>query len=248
MGGERTMDWAEFEQRRASGFPTVRRGGYDRGEVDGFLASVSDWLKTAGAEELGEEVVRNKLEQAGQTTARILLIAEQEAEELRRGAEDECAELRAKAQTAADESAARLLEAAEQRSEELLRTTEDECASLTAEADTIANETCGRAEKYATRVRAQADEDAKRMIDDASVQAHTALREETERLRADTEAVVAEMERRRDAAVEEVERLRADLLEAISPDSEGTAPTERDGRTTGRRHVPTYGRSRHAKA
>jgi hypothetical protein len=57
------------------------------------------------------------------------------------------------------------------------------------------------------------------------------------------------MERRRDAAVEEVERLRADLLEAISPHSEGTAPTERDGRTTtGRRHVPTYGRSKHAKA
>ena len=86
------------------------------------------------------------------------------------------------------------------------------------------------------------------MIDDAAVQARTALREETERLRADTESVVAEMERRRDAAVEEVERLRADLLEAISPHSEGTAPTERDGRTTGRRHVPTYGRSRHAKA
>ena len=79
------MDWAEFEHRRASGFPTVRRGGYDRSEVDGFLASVSDWLKTAAAEELGDEVVRNKLEQAGQTTARILLIAEQEAEELRRG-------------------------------------------------------------------------------------------------------------------------------------------------------------------
>ena len=205
------MDWADFDHRRASGFPMVRRGGYDRSEVDGFLASVSDWLKTTGAEELGDEVVRNKLEQAGQTTARILLIAEQEAEELRRGAEDEC-------------------------------------ASLTAEADTIANETCARAEKYATRVRAQADEDAKRMIDDAAVQAHTALREETERLRADTEAVVAEMEQRRDAAVEEVERLRAHLLEAISPHSEGTAPMERDGRTTGRRHVPTYGRSRHAKA
>ena len=85
------------------------------------------------------------------------------------------------------------------------------------------------------------------MIDDAAVQARTALREETERLRADTEAVVAEMERRRNAAVEEVERLRADLLEAISPHSEGIAPTERDGRTTGRRHVPTYGRS-HANA
>ena len=242
------MDWAEFERRRASGFPTVRRGGYDEGEVDRFLASVSDWLKTGAAEELGDEVVRNKLEQVGQTTARILMIAEQETEELRRRAEEECADLRAKAQTAANESAARILETAEQRSEELRRTTEDECADLRAEADTIANETCSRAEKYATKVRAQADEDAKRMIDDAAVQARSALREETERLRAEMDAVVAEMDRRRNAAVEEVERLRADLLAAISRHSDRTAPTERDGRTAGRRQAPTYGPSRHANA
>jgi DivIVA domain-containing protein len=248
MGGERTMDWAEFEDRRASGFPTVRRNGYDRAEVDRFLASVSDWLRTAAAEELGDEVVRNKLEQAGQTTARILLIAEQETEELRRNAEEERADLMAKAQTAADESAARVLEAAEERSEQLLRATEDECAALTAEADTVANETCGRAEKYATSVRARADEDRKRMIDDAAVQARSVLREETERLRAGMDAVVAEMDGRRNAAVEEVERLRADLLAAISPHSEGTASAERDGRTAGRRHAPTYGSSRHANA
>jgi DivIVA domain-containing protein len=248
MGGERTMEWAEFEHRRTSGFPTVRRGGYDEGEVDRFLASVSDWLKTGAAEELADEVVRNKLEQAGQTTARILLIAEQHTEELRRRAEEECADLRAKARTAANESTARILESAEQRSEQLRRTAEDECADLRAEADTIANETCSRAEKYATKVRAQADEDAKRMIDDAAVQARRALCEETERLRGEMNAVVAEMDRRRNAAVEEVERLRADLLAAISPHSERTAPTERDGRTAGRRHAPTYGPSRHANA
>jgi DivIVA domain-containing protein len=236
-GDERTMDWAEFEQRRASGFPTVRRGGYDAGEVDRFLASVSDWLKTGAAEELGDEVVRDKLEQVGQTTARVMLIAEQEAEELRRGAREECAHLRATAETAAEQSAA-----------ELRRTTEAECADRVAEADAIANETCSRAERYATKVRTQADEDAKRMIDDAAVQARDALHEETDRLRAEMNAVVADMDRRRSAAVEEVERLRADLLAAIAPHSEGTAPTERDGRTNGRRQAPAYGASRHANA
>ena len=205
------MDWAEFEHRRASGFPTVRRGGYDASEVDRFLASVSDWLKTGAAEELGDEVVRNKLEQVGQTTARILMIAEQETEELRRRAEEECADLRA-------------------------------------QADTIANETCSRAERYATKVRAQADEDARRMIDDAAVQAHSALEEEKERLRGEMDAVVAEMDRRRNVAVEEVERLRADLLTAISPHSERIAPAEREGRTAGRRQAPAYGPSRHANA
>jgi hypothetical protein len=86
------------------------------------------------------------------------------------------------------------------------------------------------------------------MIDEAAVQARSVLREETERLRAGMDAVVAEMDRRRNAAVEEVERLRADLLAAISPHSEGTASAERDGRTAGRRHAPTYGSSRHANA
>jgi len=242
------MDWAEFEHRRASGFPTVRRGGYDASEVDRFLASVSDWLRTGAAEELGDEVVRNKLEQVGQTTARILMIAEQETEELRRRAEEECADLRAEARTTADESAARILEAAEQRSEELRRTTEEECADLRAQADSIANETCSRAERYATKVRAQADEDARRMIDDAAVQAHSALEEEKERLRGEMDAVVAEMDRRRNVAVEEVERLRADLLTAISPHSERIAPAEREGRTAGRRQAPAYGPSRHANA
>jgi DivIVA domain-containing protein len=248
MGDERTMDWAEFEHRRVSGFPKVRRGGYDHGEVDRFLASVSDWLKTGAAEELGDEVVRHKLEQVGQTTARMLLIAEQDNEELRRRAEEECADLRAKAQAAANESAARILETAQQRAEQLRRTTEGECADLRREADAVANETCGRAEKYATTVRAQADEDAQRMIDDAAVQARTALREETERLQAELDAVVAEMDRRRNVAVDEVERLRADLLTAISPHAEHTAPAERDGRTAGRRQAPAYGSSRHADA
>lgn len=242
------MDWAEFEHRRLSGFPKVRRGGYDEGEVDGFLTSVSDWLQTGAAAELADEVVRNTLEQTGQTTARMVLIAEQEIEELRRRAEEECADLRAKAQTATDESVAGILETAEERSEQLRLTTEEECADLRAEADTIANETCSRAERYASKIRAQADEDAKRMIDEAAVQARGALREETERLRAEMDAVIAEMDLRRNAAVEEVERLRAALLAAISPPSERTVPTERDGRTVERRQAPTYGPSRHANA
>jgi DivIVA domain-containing protein len=215
MGGEQTMDRAHFEHRRTSGFPTVRRGGYDPDEVDRFLASVSEWLRTEAAEELGDGVVQSKLEQVGQTTARILMRAEQENEELRRSAEEECADLRAKARIAAEEEAA-----------ELRRATEDECADL----------------------RAQAEADAQRMIDDAAVQAHRALQEETERLRADMDAVVAELDRRRSVAVEEVERLRADLLDAISPHSEPSAPTEREGRTAGRRQVPAYGPSRHANA
>src|SRR5215210_7936797 len=141
------MDWAEFERRQLSGFDTVRRG-YDQNEVDRFLNAVADWLQTDAVHELGDEEVERKLEAAGQSTARILLIAEQEAQELRRATETECAELRAKAQAAADESAARVRETAEQEAEALRRTAEEECTELRAIADAAANDTCSRAERY----------------------------------------------------------------------------------------------------
>jgi DivIVA domain-containing protein len=241
------MDWAEFEERRLSGFNTVRRG-YDQNEVDRFLNAVSDWLQADAAHELSDREVERKLEAAGQSTARILLIAEQEAQELRRATETECAELRAKAQAAANESAERVLEIAEQEAEALRRTTDEECTELLADADAAANDTCSRAEKYATTVRAKADEDAKQTIDEARKQAREAAREEIERERAKIDAMIVELERRRDAAVEEVERLRANLLSAISQFSPHASLTEPDDGTGGRRHAPTYGPSRHANA
>jgi DivIVA domain-containing protein len=239
------MDWAEFERRRVSGFKTVRRG-YDQNEVDPFLNAVADWLQTDAAHELGDEEVERKLEAAGQSTARILLIAEREAQELRRTTETECAEIRAEAQAAADESAARVLAIAEQEAEALRRTTEEECTELRAAADAAANDACSSAEKYATTVRAKADEEAKQAIDDAREQAREAAREETERQRAKADAMIVELERRRDAVVGEVERLRANLLSAISQFSPRASSTEADGGTAGRRHVPAYGPSRHA--
>jgi cell division septum initiation protein DivIVA len=241
------MDWAEFEQQRISGFATARRG-YDKDEVDRFLDAVAGWLQTDAAEELGDREIERKLEAAGQSTARILLIAEQEAQELRRKTDEECADLRANAEAAAQESAARTLEIAEQQAEELRRQTEEECADLTETADTIANDTCSRAEKYATEIRAKADEDAKQMIDEARVRARAVLLEETERKRAEVDAIVDELERRRSAAVEKVERLRADLLSAISKDSPRAQSTERDGGSGQRRHAPAYGSSNHANA
>lgn len=241
------MDWAEFEERRLSGFDTVRRG-YDPDDVDRFLEAVADWLRTDAAHELGDRVVEGKLEAAGQSTARILLIAEQEAQELRRATQQECADLKARAQAAAHDSAARVIQEAEQHAEDLRRKTEEECAELIAAADATANDTCSRAERYANTIRARADEDAKHTIEDARVTARDAAREEIERERAEIEAMVAELERRRDRAVEEVARLRAELLSAIARFVPGADATEHDDGTAGRRHAPTYGPSRHANA
>jgi hypothetical protein len=241
------MDWAEFEHRRVSGFRTVRNR-YDKDEVDRFLEDVADWLQTDAAAQLGDELVQRKLEQVGQATARILLIAEQETEELRRTAEQECAQLRAQAQAEADASTVSILAEAEQRAEELRQRAEEECERARAEADTAANDTCSRAEQYATRIRAQADADAEQMLADAAKQAQIAVIEETERQRAEMDPVVAELDRRRNVAVDAVERLRADLLSAIAEHSTRPAGAEGEGDMAGRRHSPTYGPSRHANA
>jgi DivIVA domain-containing protein len=237
------MNLEDFESRRTSGFGLVRRG-YDPGEVDRFLHEVADWLRGDAAEELGDEAVARKLQLAGQSTARVLLIAEREAEELRRDSQATFADLRAQVEEAAREEAARIVHLAEEEAEELRRETERECDDLRTRTYAEANETCARAERYATDVAAKADEEARQVLEEAVVEARSAALEETERLQAEVDVAVADLGRRRNAAVDEVERLRADLLHAISEHTSRVEP----GDESERRHTPTYGRSKHANA
>lgn len=94
------MDWKDLDRLRAPGFGLARRG-YDRREVDRFLAALVDWLETDAAREIGHLAVTRKLELVGKSTTHILLAAEQEAEEMLRQAEADVADLRAEAQEAA---------------------------------------------------------------------------------------------------------------------------------------------------
>jgi DivIVA domain-containing protein len=97
------MDWDEIERLRIEGFTPARRG-YDRREVDKFLGALVDWLETDAGTDLGGAAVKRKLELAGQSTAQILLTAENEAEQMRRQTEQECADLRAEAEAASDDA------------------------------------------------------------------------------------------------------------------------------------------------
>jgi cell division septum initiation protein DivIVA len=114
------MDWNEIERLRVQGF-TVARRGYDRREVDKFVAALGDWIETDAAKDLGDQAVKRKLELVGKSTAHILLTTEKEAEELRAQTEEECAELRSQAEAAslearraADEYAQKVREKADQ--------------------------------------------------------------------------------------------------------------------------------------
>jgi cell division septum initiation protein DivIVA len=97
------MDWNDIERRRVHGF-TVTRRGYDRREVDKFVAALGDWLETDAGKDLGDQAVKRKLELVGKSTAHILLTTEQEAEALRAQTEEDCAELRAQAEAASGET------------------------------------------------------------------------------------------------------------------------------------------------
>jgi cell division septum initiation protein DivIVA len=114
------MDSSDMKRLRAPGFPIARRG-YEQRAVDMFLARLADWLETDAATDLGQVAVARKLELVGKSTAHILLATEQESEQMRRRAHEECAELRSEAKAAAlatrqaaDEYATKVRDKAEQ--------------------------------------------------------------------------------------------------------------------------------------
>jgi cell division septum initiation protein DivIVA len=119
------MDWNDIERMRVEGFPIVRRG-YDRRSVDKFLTELADWLETDAATDIGQKAITRKLELVGKSTANILLTTEQESEQMRRRAEEECAELRSDAEAAAlatrraaDEYAKKVCDKAEQEARQI---------------------------------------------------------------------------------------------------------------------------------
>jgi DivIVA domain-containing protein len=118
------MDLEHIERVRVEGFTPSRRG-YDRHEVDRFLAALMEWIETDAAKDLGDVAVKRKLELVGKSTAQILLTTEKESEQLRAQTEDECAELRSRAEKAsldarraAEEYATRVREKADKEARE----------------------------------------------------------------------------------------------------------------------------------
>jgi DivIVA domain-containing protein len=113
-------------------------------------------------------------------------------------------------------STAHILLTTEQEAQELRRTTQAECAELRRQADVDAVGVRQQAEEYAAAMREEADQEVRQTI------------EEGERRRAAIEAVVADLEAQREAAVAALERLRSELLTTISKHSTRTAPDARE--------------------
>src|SRR5919201_835945 len=182
--------YALAERVRAVSFRVARRG-YDRDEVDGFLAWLADELRSAevgaGAGDADPDAVRRELERIGESTAAILRAAEQTARELRG--------------------------AAKRDAEHQVESARAEAERTRADAEEFAAEAREGAGEAARRLRLEAGQRAEEAVREAETRAESILENTVARRRV-LDAQIDELTERRDAILVEVARL-ADELRAV---------------------------------
>jgi DivIVA domain-containing protein len=193
------VDQTSLDRIRNATFPSSRRG-YDRHEVEKFLARLADWLETGAGDESRSDTVKRELERVGQRTGSILAQAEESAQQIRAEAEEEA---RGTVNTAN-------MQATETRTE-----AENYAAETRSSADAYAQQTRQAAEEEVGAIRQQAEQDARETIASAQAQARRIVEEGTQR-REDIEAVIADLVRRRDDVIADTEELTAKLTGAVS--------------------------------
>src|SRR6266516_4812952 len=189
--------YALAERVRATSFKRARRG-YDRREVDEFLARLANDLRSAelGPVVAGEgdpDALRRELERVGESTASILRAAEQTARELRGGAKRDAEELR--------------------------RNTSAEAETLARDAEEAATSLREAAEEEARRLRLQASEQAEQAMRSAEARADSLVADAVQRRRL-LESRIERLLERREALLEELERLSGELQEVASAEEE----------------------------
>lgn len=193
------VDQTSLDRIRNATFPSARRG-YDRHEVEKFLARLADWLETGAGDESRSDTVKRELERVGQRTGAILAQAEDSAQQIRAEAEEEARETVARANAEAEQ-------------------TRGEADSYSGEtrssADAYSQETRRSAEQDANAARIKAEEEARQAIETAEAQARRIVEEGTQR-REDIEAVIADLVRRRDEVLADTEELSGKLTAAVA--------------------------------
>src|SRR4051795_13232035 len=193
------VDQTSLDRIRNATFPSSKRG-YDKHEVEKFLARLADWLETGAGDESRSDTVKRELERVGQRTGAILAQAEESAQQIRAEAEEEA---RGTVNTAN-------MEAAETRTE-----TENYASEARRSADAYAEQTRQSVEEEVAGARQQAEQEARETIAAAQAQARRIVEEGTQR-REDIEAVIADLVRRRNDVLADTEELSAKLKGAVS--------------------------------
>jgi DivIVA domain-containing protein len=193
------VDQTSLDRIRNATFPSSRRG-YDKHEVEKFLARLADWLETGGGDESRSETVKRELERVGERTGAILAQAEESAQQIRAEAEEEARTTITEA-TAGAEAARREADAYAQETR--------------SSADTYAEQTRDATDREAAESRAETERQAGETVAEAEAQARRIVAEGTRR-REDIEAVIADLLRRRDEVLSDTEELTAKLTDAVA--------------------------------
>jgi DivIVA domain-containing protein len=193
------VDQTSLDRIRNATFPSSRRG-YDKHEVEKFLARLADWLETGAGDEARSDTVKRELERVGERTGAILSQAEESAQQIRAEAEEE---------------ARGTINTASMQAEETRTETDKYAAEARTSADAYAEQTRQTADEEAAATRQQAEQDAREAIATAQAQARRIVEEGTQR-REDIEAVIADLVRRRNDVLADTEELTAKLTGAVS--------------------------------
>src|SRR5262249_333337 len=193
------VDQTSLDRIRNATFPTAKRG-YDKHEVEKFLARLADWLETGAGDESRSDTVKRELERVGQRTGAILAQAEESAQQIR---------------AEADEEARGNINTANMQAEETRNHADAYANEARTAADTYSQETRTQAEQEAAGTRGKAEQDARETIATAHSQASRIVEEGTQR-REGIEAVITDLVRRRDDVLTDTEELSRKLTAAAS--------------------------------
>ena len=192
------VDQTSLDRIRNATFPSSRRG-YDKQEVEKFLARLADWLETGAGDESRSDTVKRELERVGERTGAILAQAEESAQQIRGEAESLAREA---------------IEEGQAQAEKSRKEAEAYSKKTHSEADAYAKTPRSEGDKDAAEVRAEADADARDTIAEAQAQARRIVEEGTQR-REDIESVIADLVRKRDEVLDDTEDLSGKLTMAV---------------------------------
>src|SRR3954454_3639983 len=197
--GRMPVDQTSLDRIRNATFPSSRRG-YDKHEVEKFLARLADWLETGAGDESRSDTVKRELERVGQRTGAILAQAEESAQQIRAEAEEE---------------ARGTVNTANMQAEETRTEADKYATEIRVSVDVYAKETREAAEEEAAATRQQAEQEARETI--AAAQAEARRRGAAGGARRnDIEAAIANLVRRRNDVLADTEELTAKLTSAVS--------------------------------
>jgi DivIVA domain-containing protein len=199
-----------IERIRSTTFAVARRG-YDKREVDTFLARLADWLEAGGGDRARSDTIKRELERIGQRTGKILGAAEEAAEAIRGDAQAEATDLMQEARVRADSTRA----SADKYAKETRGDADEYAQRVRSEADDYSQTTREEADAYSEETRTEAERAAAEVEAEAKANAERVVAEGTHRRR-EIEKLISDLEKRRDAALAGIEQLRSELAGAAT--------------------------------